>query len=231
MNYFAHGRHFLDRPYMLAGTAVPDWLGACDRKARVRRQAASARREAQGGNQADEVDELAEGIVRHFEDDDWFHRTVAFFEVSGWLSSRIRDFFPEDISMRASFLGHILTEILLDAILIQRDPSRLDAYYVAMDEIEPHVVESTVNAMNRKPTNRLAPLIRHFREIRFLADYGHDEKLVHRLNQVMRRVRLAPLPSAFLDLLPAFRERVAKRCDALLLRHETAQGPANRIAE
>ena len=36
MNYFAHALPFLDRPYFLAGTAVPDWLTVADRKVRLR---------------------------------------------------------------------------------------------------------------------------------------------------------------------------------------------------
>ena len=36
MNYFAHGYRFLDNPYFVAGTAVPDWLNVVNRKARVR---------------------------------------------------------------------------------------------------------------------------------------------------------------------------------------------------
>ena len=36
MNYFAHGYAFLDDPYFLAGTAVPDWLSVIDRRMRAR---------------------------------------------------------------------------------------------------------------------------------------------------------------------------------------------------
>jgi hypothetical protein len=36
VNYFAHGRRFIDDPYFLAGTAVPDWLNVVDRQVRVR---------------------------------------------------------------------------------------------------------------------------------------------------------------------------------------------------
>lgn len=216
MNYFAHGRHFVDRPYLLAGTAVPDWLGVCDRKARVRRRAAAVHCEAPAHHGGCEVAELAEGIVRHHDDDDWFHRTGAFFQVSGTLSTRIRDFFPDDLSMRAGFLGHILTEMLLDAVLIARDPSRLGAYYAALDQVDPERVQSAVNAMNRKATDRLAPLVREFRRMRFLEGYGDDDQLVYRLNQVMRRVRLATLPGSFCSLLSEFREIVAQRADELL---------------
>jgi hypothetical protein len=228
MNYFAHGRHCLDRPYVLAGTAVPDWLGACDRKARVRRRAAAARREPPSDPVESEILEVCEGIVRHIDDDDWFHRTVAFVEVSGLLSSRIRDCFPEDRSMRAGFLGHVLTEILLDAVLIAREPSALVAYYAALEAVVPELVESAVNSMNRKATNRLAPLIHRFRQVRFLTGYNEDHELVYRLNQVMRRVRLAPLPDSFRALLPDFRERVGQRANELLtMPHVVLTGTAH----
>ena len=42
MNYFAHGRHFIDQPYLLAGTAVPDWLNVVDRSVRARPARAAA---------------------------------------------------------------------------------------------------------------------------------------------------------------------------------------------
>ena len=37
MNYFAHGRHAIQDPERLAGTALPDWLSAANRGARLRR--------------------------------------------------------------------------------------------------------------------------------------------------------------------------------------------------
>src|SRR3984957_18435669 len=36
MNYFAHGIRFVDRPWFLAGTALPDWLSVIDRRVRLR---------------------------------------------------------------------------------------------------------------------------------------------------------------------------------------------------
>jgi hypothetical protein len=49
-----------------------------------------------------------------------------------------------------------------------------------------------------------------------LWNYLEDEKLMVRLNQVMRRVRLDPLPDDFAALLPAARTLVAERKIALL---------------
>ena len=37
MNYFGHGYRYVDDPYFLAGTAVPDWLSVINRRVRARR--------------------------------------------------------------------------------------------------------------------------------------------------------------------------------------------------
>jgi hypothetical protein len=49
-----------------------------------------------------------------------------------------------------------------------------------------------------------------------LWDYSDDGKLLVRLNQVMRRVRLPALPCSFVKLLPAMRSEVRQRKFELL---------------
>ena len=66
MNYFAHGRHFIDDPYFLAGTAVPDWLSVADRRVRVRARQA----EQHVASDDPRVSRIAAGIVQHCRDDE-----------------------------------------------------------------------------------------------------------------------------------------------------------------
>ncbi|HEV3417702.1 MAG TPA: hypothetical protein VG056_12835, partial [Pirellulales bacterium] len=141
MNYFAHGRDHVDDPYFLAGTAVPDWLSVVDRKVRARAQRAAPLME----NPDPRVASVARGIVRHHRDDAWFHETRAFGELCWRFTADVRDALPPDDSLRPSFLGHILVELLLDDTLIHRDPVRLNRYYRAMASVEPAVVEQVVN--------------------------------------------------------------------------------------
>lgn len=212
MNYFAHGRLFLDNPFFLAGTAVPDWLSVADRPVRVRRR--------QAETMVDDADEclaaLARGIVQHHVDDGWFHNTRAFAELSWTFTATIRDALPVDDGLRPSFLGHILVELLLDAVLIDDDPSGLHEYYRLLERAPGALVEHGVNRLAVRSTTRLAPLLPLFCRERFLWDYGDDGKLWVRLNQVMRRVRLPALPREFCRLLPAARAMVAGRKDELL---------------
>lgn len=212
MNYFAHGRHFIDNPYFLAGTAVPDWLNVVDRRVRVR--ARQARLYAESQNPC--VARVAAGIVRHCGDDAWFHETRAFAELSLELCQMLRRRLPADDGFRPHFLGHILVELLLDAALIAENPARLDAYYAAFDAIDPEVVQDAVNQMSPRPTYNLGAFIRLFSRERFLSDYSDDDKLLFRTNQVMRRVGLPLLPHDVSVLLGEARAIVAHRKDDLL---------------
>lgn len=212
MNYFAHGRQFVDRPYFLAGTAVPDLLNVVNRRVRARRKLA----EPFAGDANPHVAALARGIVRHHQDDDWFHRTKAFTELSLQFTVRIRDWQSEDVSMRPWFLGHILIELLLDAWLIEREPQRLDAYYAAFAKVDARLVAATITRMTGQPVELMAVFIPRFLHERFLYEYLDNAKLLYRLNQVMRRVGLPVLPDDFVTLLPTARAEIAASAPDLL---------------
>jgi len=217
MNYFAHGFRFLDDPYFLAGTAVPDWLSAVDRRVRVRPKDAEAHATGDAGADRDALPaRVARGVARHHADDAWFHTTEAFAELSWRYTIRIRDVLEPDDGLRPSFLGHILIEILLDSILIDENPGLLDAYYRAMSDIDASLVEEAVNRMATSRTERLSLFIPAFTRERFLCDYSDDVRLLRRLNQVMRRVGLSALPEKFLEVLPDARRDTADRRRDLL---------------
>src|SRR3954464_4507182 len=155
MNYLAHGWQFSDEPYVLAGTAAPDWLSVIDRKVRLRSQKA-----------ADFVDDpdptlaaVARGVVQHHIDDAWFHATPAFNELSLAFAVEIRGRLPGDEGFRPSFLGHIIIELLLDRALAEDEPRRLDDYYAALAQLEPQVIEDAVSRLATQPANRLATLL------------------------------------------------------------------------
>lgn len=190
MNYYAHGVRWIDRPWYAAGTAVPDWLSVVDRQVRVRSKGTRRYLETATGEPA----ELARGILQHLEDDDWFHRTPAFVIVSERLTRAFRAALPDDEGFRPHFLGHIVTEIVLDGVLIARDPDRLERYYTLFDEVNPALIEATVGEIAGKPATGLSWFVTAFRHERFLSDYGDARRLLRRLNQVMQRVKLEPLP-------------------------------------
>jgi hypothetical protein len=220
MNYFAHGRHYLDDPYFVAGTAVPDWLSVVNRRMRARSKLAAPHT----SDEDPRVASIAKGIVQHHHDDHWFHQTRAFAELNLYFTKEIRDHLPPDDGFRPSFLGHILVEILLDATLIEDQPAMLDRYYAVMDSLDPCVVNRAVNRMATQATGMLAFFIPRFSAERFLYDYAEDAKLLFRLNNVMRRVRLPALPETLAEFFPEARRLVRQRSAELLAGEEPRNG-------
>jgi hypothetical protein len=212
MNYFAHAIRFLDRPYFVAGTAVPDWLSVVDRKVRVRTKLIEPFLLNDGSPQA----EIATGARQHLDDDRWFHQTRAFAEVTAQLAVRFREVLGPDDGLRPGFLGHIVTELLIDAELIERHPREIERYYQVMSSVDPLVVQQAVNAMAKQRTEFLAPLIPRFVSERFLPDYLNDNRLLWRLNQVLRRVKLSPLPTQAKTVLSRARPLIRGRLSELL---------------
>jgi hypothetical protein len=212
LNYFAHGREFLDNPYFLAGTAVPDWLNVIDRRMRVR----SKRAVEFIADEQPTTAAVARGIVQHHRDDDWFHQTRAFVELCLDFAVRIRNVLPADEGFRPSFLGHIRVELLLDAHLIAARPEVLTAYYQALRQVDPQLVQQAVNRMATKETDRFPIFLPRFIDERFLYDYAADDTLLMRLNHVLRRVGLPLLPADFAEILGPMRLSVQQRQRELL---------------
>jgi len=178
----------------------------------------AGRRDQGEADRAGWVSQIAAGIVRHHEDDAWFHATPAFAELSSQLSALVREVLP-DQGLRTWFLGHLLVELLLDAELISARPQALDDYYAALAAVDPQVVQRAVNLMAPRPAERLARFVRLFLTERFLCDYADDGKLAWRLEQVLRRAGLPPAGQALVGVLPTARRLVSQRAADLLTPH------------
>jgi hypothetical protein len=214
LNYFAHALPFLEAdPHFIAGTAVPDWMSVADRRVRVRAKLAQP---VADSSPDPLVRHVARGALQHLADDGWFHATRGFAEVTGDLSRRFRESLGPDDPMRCGFLGHVVTELLLDAALVERSPSQLDRYYERLSDLDCATVESAVNQISRGATDRLAPLIPLFRRERFLYDYADDARLLYRLNRVLERVKLSPITDDCLGVLSDARPVVRQRATDLL---------------
>lgn len=212
MNYFAHGLAYLDRPCFLAGTATPDLLSVADRTVRLRVRTVTPFLD----DPDPQVSEFAAGVLQHLHDDRWFHKTRGFYEVTAEVADLFRAQQSSDDRFRASFLGHITTELLLDDVLREQYAGRLDRYYETLGRVEPAFIEACVNLMARGTTERLSLFVGVFLRERFLYDYQHPERLLFRLNQVMRRIGLSPLPDRAVDVLVAGRRVVQDRRHDLL---------------
>lgn len=204
MNYLAHGHLHLDRPWFVAGTALPDWIAASDRPARIRAEAVGRGHD------------FGAGVHRHFEDDRWFHATEAFQRCEAELTALVRQANGHEPRQRSWFFGHVLVELLLDAWLMERTPTLLDDYYRALSGLDPGELVAHAAPWMSRPPRRLGWFVELFLEHRFLEGYATDEGLLARLNGVARRVKLPALSPGTLPLLPRARTIVYDRAPELL---------------
>ncbi len=212
MNYFAHGCGLVDQPYCLVGTLLPDWLRVIDRSLRVKRKQALPFLTDPDRALAD----LAAGIVRHHEDDDRFHRGRVFQQLLWELTVQIRNQLDQDSGHRPHFLAHLLIELLLDAALIESEPARLAQYYAAVAEVDARQLALHLQRMRRYPFPDLKPWLDRFCGERFLYDYLDDGKLLYRVNRVLVRVTLPPVPSSFVSMVPQLRVRIRLQRERLV---------------
>lgn len=205
MNYLAHSLPYVFdddalAPWRVAGTSLPDWLRVIDKRARVRKESLLALSEdvvADGRAAA-----LREGAVRHHDDDHAFHRDDDFEALSHHTTARVRARFPH---LRASVLGHVLTEMLLDAALMARAPTLLDRYYAAVDAIDAGVVTRFVSHASGRPVSNVDVLLDRFRRARFLADYQDDDGLLACVRGVWVRAGLGGVDDGVIDVIAAVR--------------------------
>jgi hypothetical protein len=211
MNYFAHGLRFIDRPWFLAGTALPDWLNVLDRRVRMRPVRVGPLADGSLSPQA----ELAAGVLQHLDDDRWFHKTRAFAEATAQVGRMFRDFLGTGDGFRCGFLGHIVCEMLLDSVLIARFPRELDRYYAAFESLDAAPLAAAASHLAGQPIELEWWLPRFCRE-QFLRDYQDAGRLAYRLNQVLLRIKLDPLPAGTESVLAAGRGVVESFAAGLL---------------
>ncbi len=212
VNYFAHAIRHLNRPHFLAGLALPDWLSVVDRKVRLRAKRILEQRHELNASERD----IAEGVLQHLEDDRWFHGTPGFYKVTGAIGAEFRKVLGDEETWRCGFLGHVVCELLLDAVLTEHQPQLLQDYYNGMADWQPAQIQAVVNLLSERQTTQLAEFIPLFVRERFLFDYQEDLSLLRRLNQVMRRVQLDPLPVECCAALSAGRDCVRHELQTLL---------------
>lgn len=206
MNYLAHALAFLDdrqshTGWQVAGTSLPDWLRVVDKKARLRPDVLDA------VHIGDDVrfEALRDGARRHHDDDLRFHADHTFDVVASDLAARLRAL---DAGLRASTLGHVLVEMLLDATLMAARPGLIERYYDVIDDLDEATIAAFARRATGRPLEHAEHLIDRFRRSRFLLAYQHDDGLLECLVGVCRRAGLQPPPPSSLALIATARQEL-----------------------
>lgn len=226
MNYLAHGHAHLDRPWFLAGTALPDWVRVCGSRipcsSHPRILLASSATSPDGGPRA----ELAAGVLRHHRDDRLFHAAPAFARAQEGLRAILVERWPREALPRPRFVAHILCELLLDRQLVLERPDRIHRYQEALRTLDPNALEEIACRWAPLPPGRLSRLWLHLTRRRLLDDHVREDRVAERVARIVGSTRHPPLPASFREVLPAAFPLVAA-LSAPLLRAVVDSAPAS----
>jgi hypothetical protein len=213
LNYLAHSLRFLadDDPHRLAGASLPDWLRVLDRRARHTPAVLDAHPPATLIEAR-----LDEGVRAHHADDHRFHTLARFEQITDELVKEVRAL-SSDPRFRASTVGHVLTEMLLDSALLEQDPQRGERYYAALERIDVALMAAFARARTGRSLEHVPVLLERFRRARFLFDYLEDDGVRYAMNGVMRRTGLPEVPRGFDEVVGRARPKVREAAADLLI--------------
>ncbi len=208
MNYLAH--HFFyareQDAYHNAGLLLPDLS-----------RAAKGRRELilNGDVHADHKD-IAEGCKHHYLADNWFHQSEYFKTMSAHINDPIAAVKSEGSlfqSQRSWFLGHILAEMLLDRLIMDKHSSALDHLYTDLKAVETGRLGNFLLRSGKDDLGRFPDVFDGFRNSEFLRYYADYEGIVGSVSRVLVRTgqnRLSDPETEFLlQHLPGFLDQAA----------------------
>ena len=140
MHFLSH--YYLDRnknnPLFVAGALLPDIAPHFTKtyNSRIR-------------NKEWDLDEpivsVHNGILRHYELDAVFHNSVVFKESCTHASTCMANEGLNREKYRFWFLGHIVTEVMLDRQLILDNPGLVEEYYEVLNSVDIGILEAYVN--------------------------------------------------------------------------------------
>src|SRR5204862_7715892 len=113
---------------------------------------------------------LREGALRHHNDDHRFHTSSTFEALTDEAVHALRALSP-DPRYRASALGHIAVEMLVDACVEERRPGVTARYYDAIAAIDDDVLATLARDWTSRPLPQFPLLAQRFRKARFLFQY------------------------------------------------------------
>ncbi len=205
-------------PAYAVGTALPDLLPLAEHRVRFR----STQLMAGTGFEA----ALRAGVSAHLASDTAFHKTAAFGEASAEVGRMLAETAFDGIRVRKFFVAHVLTELVLDALLLREDPALADRFYGAFNAADFAETTRWTEAVTDRALPRLPAVLTRFGSSQYLREYIADEGVATGLSNTCRRARQDGFEGANFDRLVRVVSEAATRLPEYIPRmlSETAAG-------
>lgn len=162
---------------------------------------------------------LGAGSLMHLEADRKFHNSVFFHETLAFTSGLL------DAACgwpRKWFLNHLLCEILIDRVLMDRHESLCTDFYGQLEKTDTGRITMFLKLSGILNYQNFAPGLERFVSIRFIFEYLHNEKIFLALNRVYQRLGIVyewtpEDQSLLLSQIPEILKYIDKNLDKLVL--------------
>jgi hypothetical protein len=161
---------------------------------------------------------MNDGTNKHFASDRKFHNWMVFVDVTNRATDMIRESGDKDIN-RDYFITHILVEVLLDKILLDKNPTLADDFYNMIDSVGQDWILKFMRYAGLQDDELWKGQHRRFMKARFLETYTSLENVVAAVEGVCRKLDMIELNEdqrqLLIDICEAIQPELERSIDAL----------------
>lgn len=129
------------------------------------------------------------GCLDHYESDELFHKDQLFLEINEELVEFIRE---SDIKIKKDwFVVHILTELLLDQIILKHHKNMANKLYDLLNIVDLKSLQSFLLKHNYTDYDSFESGYQVFLTKRYLNSYIKDDQIIYALGQINKKVGIA----------------------------------------
>lgn len=185
MNYLSH--YYFDRnneqPLFTTGAIFPDLLSNFDRNLK------NIPKKDTGDQAPSALSDFLDGIKRHYELDRLFHSGEFFSVQTKFLSKEIEALNLPSFNHRLYFFAHILLELTLDRVLLERNPELAVQFYQKLEKTPYHLLKEYFRIYNCLPFyGDFENYLIQFIEKQFIFKYLEDNMIVEVLNKFHKQI-------------------------------------------
>lgn len=139
-----------------------------------------------------EISSMNDGCNKHFASDRKFHNWMTFVELTNKATDMIRESGDKDIN-RDYFITHIMVEILLDKILLDKNPSLANDFYSMIDSVETDWILKFMRYAGLQDDELWKGQHRRFMKAAFLKSYTSIENVIEAVEGVCANLDMIEL--------------------------------------
>lgn len=127
--------------------------------------------------------DLSEGTMKHFSRDSRFHGSQYFQFSNEKINRVIAPVFKRIDIPRYWFAGHLLSEMMIDRVLIKKHPEMIQQFYTELEKTHQPLIHDFLG-MNADETTLFEQRMDRFLQARYLEHYVHDSAMAFSLHKV-----------------------------------------------